>query len=180
MSGHTKKQHGIQLQDKILLVTTFLIGLVAGWYMYITAFAPQFESLVGKTEAVYEDLVVVGDQYGGRRTGMTPSFQVLKDGSFNYVTQGVNGAAENHRDGTVPRAIWSEVQLVLTRANVIDLARPVTGASCASHADAIDYTYHVTLKGTEYVLDTCTSNLASNVAAKNALDKLWNYFATLP
>ena len=78
MSGHAKKKKGIQLQEKILLVTTFLIGMVAGWYLYITAFAPQFNDFVGQTEAVYEDLVVVGDQYGGRRAFDAPSFQVLK------------------------------------------------------------------------------------------------------
>lgn len=182
MSGHTKKKkkHGIQLQDKILLVTTFVIGLVAGWYLYITAFAPHFNQYVGQTEAVYEDLVVVGDQHGGRRIGMAPSFQILKDGSFNYVTQATDGVAENHRDGTVPRAIWSEVKSALTKAKVVDLARPVSGEACASDADGTDYTYTITLQGNEYVLDTCTSNLAHDVAVKTALDKLWNYFETLP
>jgi hypothetical protein len=174
MSGHAKKKHGVQLQEKILLVTTFIIGMVAGWYLYITAFVPHFNQYVGQTEAVYEDLVVVGDQHGGRRTGMAPSFQVLKDGSFNYVTQGTDG-----REGSVPGSIWNGVKSALTRAKVVDLARPVSGEACASDADGIDYTYTVTLQGKDYVLDTCSSNLAHDAATKAALDKLWNYFATL-
>ena len=184
MSEHAKhpkkKQKAMQLQEKILLVTTFLIGLVAGWYLYITAFAPHFNEYVGQTEAVYEDLVVVGDQYGGRRSGMAPSFQVLKDGSFNYVTAGENGTGENHREGTVPRAIWGEVMAALTRAKVTALAQPVNDPMCVSQTDGTDYTYHITLKGTEFMLDTCTTSLGQDAATKASLDKLWKYFATLP
>ena len=182
MSGNTKKttkKKGIQLQEEILIVTTLLIGMVAGWYLYVTAFAPQFDELAGTTEATYEDFVVVGDQYGGRRAGATPSFQVLKDGSYNYIAEASDGSGEIHRDGTLPRALWSEVRTALTPTKVTDLAQDVADGNCASFVDGIDYTYTITLDSTNYVLDTCTTRLSTDEATNIALDKLWNYFATV-
>ena len=181
MAGHTKKKkRGIQLQEKILLVTTFLIGMVAGWYLYITAFAPQFNEFMGNTVAIYEDLVLIGDQYGGIRVGSAPSFQVLKDGSYNYVTNSDTSESEQHHSGTLPSGLWSEVRSVLTTTRLTELARPLSAGNCASMADGIDYKYEITLQSVPYTLDTCSTYLAHDTVAKAALLKLWDYFETHP
>jgi hypothetical protein len=173
-----KKQRGIQLQEKILLVTTFIIGGVAGWYLYITAFAPQFDHLVGQTESVYEDLVVIGEQYGNTQ-GVTPSFQVLKDGSFNYVTYTAVSGEAVHREGALPRSLWSAVKTDLGRAKLETLSKPVPEVTCARTAGGANYSYDVTLNSVVYTLNTCTSALSRDQAAISTLDKLWTYFETL-
>ncbi len=174
-----KKQTGIQLQEKILLVTTFLIGCVAGWYLYITAFAPQFDHLVGQTEAVYEDLVVIGEQYGSTQTAATPSFQVLKDGSFNYVTYSPETGEATHKEGTLPRSLWTSVKTDLGRVKLEMLSKPVPALTCAPTNGGVNYRYDVTLNSVVYNLNTCSSGLSQDQAAIATLDKLWTYFETL-
>jgi hypothetical protein len=176
--AHPKKKRGIQLQEKILLATTFLIGGVAGWYLYITAFAPQFDHLVGQTESVYEDLVVIGEQYGTQGAS-TPSFQVLKDGSFNYVTYNAATGEASHKEGTLPRSLWTSVKTDLSRTKLETLQKPVPDVTCAPTADGVNYSYDVTLNSVVYTLNTCTTDLAHDAAAIATLDKLWTYFGTL-
>ena len=174
-----KKQRGIQLQEKILLVTTFLIGAVAGWYLYITAFAPQFDNLVGQTESVYEDLVVIGEQFGGSSATAAPSFQILKDGSFNYVTYSAITGEASHKEGVVPRTLWTAVKKDLGRAKLEVLAKPVPDVTCVPNAAGMNYRYDITLNSVVYNLDSCTTALSHDSAALATLDKLWSYFETV-
>ena len=64
MSGQSshgqQSKHGFKSHEFISLLITFGVGVVAGGYLYLTGFAPQFEELSGQTEAVYDDLVIVG------------------------------------------------------------------------------------------------------------------------
>lgn len=173
------KQRGIQLQEKILLLTTFLIGAVAGWYLYITAFAPQFDHLLGQTESVYEDLVVIGEQFGGSDAAAAPSFQVLKDGSFNYVTYSAETGEASHKEGIVPRTLWTSVKKDLSRAKLELLAKPVPDVTCVPNAAGMNYRYDVTLNSVVYNLNSCTSALGHDPTAMATLDKLWSYFETV-
>ena len=174
-----KKKKGVQAQEIILIIVTFFMGIVAGWYLYVTAFAPHFSDYIGQTEAVYEDLVVVGEQYGGIRLGTAPSFQVLKNGSFNYLAYAAEGESARHLDGTLPPALWKTIKADMTRSKLESLAKPTADIECVSAADGIDYTYEVTLNSVVYTLDTCTTNLGHAAATTQTLDKLWTYFRTL-
>lgn len=173
-----KKKTAVKNQDYVLLVVTLLFGVFGGWYMYIVVFAPHFNKLEGQTEAVYEDLVLVGEQYGGMRPNSAPSFQILKDGSYNYVTYTVEAETAVHRAGTLPTDLWREVKNDMTRAKLESLSRPVTDIACASASDGIDYRYDITLNSVKYGLNSCTTALGHSPTVILTLDKLWTYFET--
>lgn len=170
----------IKNQDLGIIAVTFIIGLVAGWYLYVVAFAPQFNEYLGQTEAVYDDLVIEGDQYGGFRTGTPPGFQLLKDGSYTYVPFTAAGTVVEPKQGNLPRALLSEVKTLATRSNLSQWAKPEIASNCASMVDGIDYRYEIILNTVVYNLNTCGTALATDQVANDTLDKLWNYFETLP
>lgn len=176
--GHAPKEYKAKKQDIILMGTTFLVGVFVGGYMYVIGFAPQFQEFTGQTEDIYEGFVVEGEQYGGFRAGTPPSFQVLQDGSFRYIGYTPSGQMAEPKEGTVPRAIWSEVKNTLDEDALIDSSEDVASESCISYVDGIDYNYKVTLQSQIFELDTCTTAL-NNTKVKTSLDKLWNYFETL-
>ncbi len=166
-------------QDIISLAVTFVIGLVAGGYLYLTGFAPQLDKITGQTDEVYGDLLIEGSQYGGFRAGIPPSFQIRKDGSFGYVgfiSEGETGATKT---GTLPRPLWSEVQAAMVSGALYTAATAVVTDSCASFVDGVDYRYEIELNNVLYTLDTCGTNLLLDTPMRQTLDKLWNYFTTM-
>jgi hypothetical protein len=180
MSGHAKKEHKASKQDLIIMVMTFFVGIFAGFYLYTTAFAPEFDEFVGQTEEVYDDFVVEGTQYGGDRMGgAAPSFQLLENGSYRYLPYVGPDEVAEAQEGSIPRALLNEVKQVLTTEALEIASGPVVRGDCMSYVDGLDYTYDVTLDGVNYTLDTCTTALTASSLVSTTLDKLWNYFATL-
>jgi hypothetical protein len=178
--GHGKKTYKASKQDITVMVMTFIVGIIAGFYLYTTAFAPQFDELVGDTEEVYEDFVLEGSQYGGDRMGGTaPSFQVLENGSYRYLPYASEGEVAEAKEGLLPRALLNEVKQTLTADALEISSQIVTRGDCFSYVDGRDFNYNVTLDGVDYTLDTCTTALSSGSIMNTTLDKLWNYFETL-
>lgn len=179
MSGHHKVERDATSQDILIMIVTFIVAVCAGFYLYLTAFAPQFEEFAGQTEAVYEDFVVEGTQYGGDRLGGTaPSFQILENGTYRYLPYTPAGEVVKAREGTVPRSLLTEVKNAMTDEALATAATIVMRGDCMSYVDGLDYNYSVTLNGENYTLDTCTTNLKIEGTLSTTLDKLWNYFAT--
>lgn len=180
MSGQGTKDYKASNKDYVVMAVTFLVGVTSGFYLYVTAFAPQFDDFIGTTAEVYEDFVLQGSQYGGDRMGGTaPSFQVLKDGSYRYLPHVAPGEIAEAKEGVLPRTIFNEVKQTLTAEGLNISSQIVTRGDCMSYVDGRDYTYEVTLDGVEYTLDTCTTALTEDSIMKKTLDKLWNYFETL-
>ncbi len=180
MSGHHKVTRDATKQDIVIMIVTFIVAVCAGFYLYLTAFAPQFEDFTGQTEEVYEEFMIVGSQYGGDKMGGTaPSFQVLQNGSYRYIPYTSEGAVVEAKEGSIPRSLFNEVKNALAADSLESAGIIVTRGDCLSYVDGLDYTYFVTLEGESYTLDTCSTNLKSDGSVARALDKLWNYFATI-
>lgn len=184
MSGHggghaNKSNHGLKKQDLVSLIITFAIGMVAGGYLYLTGFAPQFESLSGQTEAVYDDLIIVGEEYGGDRTGSAPSFQVLNDGTFRYLESASASEEIVSKEGVLPTTLLKAVKKRLLTSVLEKAQESTSAASCASYVDGLDYQYTITLQNVVYELDSCGTEFTTESTLGVSLEALWNYFRTL-
>jgi hypothetical protein len=178
--GHGTKAYKASFKDYLVMILTFAVGILSGFYLYVTAFAPQFDEYVGQTEEVYKDFVLEGSQYGGDRMGGTaPSFQVLENGSYRYLPYVAEGEVVEAQEGVLPRALFNEVKQTLTADALEISSQIVTRGDCFSYVDGRDFNYNVTLDAVEYTLDTCTTALSTGSIMNTTLDKLWNYFETL-
>ncbi|MFM2340089.1 MAG: hypothetical protein RLZZ360_725 [Candidatus Parcubacteria bacterium] len=168
----------LKKQDKLTVLSAFLIGIIAGSYLYLVGFAPEWESGQGvATEDEATEFVVIGEMYGGMRAGVPPSFQIENDGSYRYLPFSDNPEVPSPAvEGAIPRTLLRDLKAVLTDAVLIEAAKPETKEMCAQMVDGIDYRYIVVKDGVEYELDTCTTNFEAESETGLQLAALWEYF----
>lgn len=171
-------------QDIITILSAFLVGIVAGSYLYVVGFLPQVakieEFLPGMEDtavATMEAVAVAGEIYGGRRVGTPPSFVLMADGTYIYTAATDSADASGQvQSGQLPLLLQQEVATVLTARALAAAAVEVTPDTCAMFADGVEYRYRVTRDETEYLLDTCGTDFARESAVGMVLEKLWQYF----
>ena len=141
-------------QSYIVLGLTFITGVFAGVYFYVTVYAPQYAS---DDVAEKSSVVIEGEMYGGcvLSTGCA-SFRLTENGSYQYFAS----AEAKKESGRLPS---ETIQRLLQQLETTDLARassPKAIRDCVSYVDGIDYRYSVTFEGGAYTLDTCTTNFS--------------------
>ncbi|MFN3692866.1 MAG: hypothetical protein ACK4SL_02045 [Candidatus Paceibacteria bacterium] len=168
----------LKKQDKLTVLSALLIGIIAGSYLYLVGYAPEFQSGQGvDTEEEATDFVVIGEMYGGMRVGVPPSFQIENDGSYRYLPFSDNPEVPSPAiEGAIPRTFLRELKATLTDDVLVAAAKPETKEMCAENVDGIDYRYIVVKDGVEYELDTCTTNFSNETETGKTLLSLWEYF----
>jgi hypothetical protein len=168
----------IKKQDKLMVLSALLIGVISGSYLYLVGFAPEFQSGQGvATEEETTEFLVVGEMYGGMRAGLPPSFQIESDGSYRYLPFSDNPELPGEAlEGALPRTLMRDLRDTLTNDVLIAAAVPETKEMCAQMVDGIDYQYIVVRDGIEYELDTCTTSFNNETPAGEALLAVWEYF----
>jgi lactate dehydrogenase-like 2-hydroxyacid dehydrogenase len=171
-----KKLH-IRTQDKLTLISALLIGVIAGAYLYVVGFAPEFENKpLSDTTETTTSYRIVANMYGGMRAGNPPTFVVSNTGQYTYIPfqEDVDEVA-NRIGGTLPADIRTSLEAELVAAALATAAKPVTKDMCAVMVDGIDYTYTITLGSTTYELDTCNTDFTAESDLGVALQAVWAY-----
>lgn len=158
----------------ITLVFTFVTGLFAGMFLYVTVFAPSVEEQLDVWEEPLsgEEWVITGEMYGGcMRTDSCSSFRLVNGSGFEYLR---DSEAEVQK-GRLPREVTTLLTETLDPVFLQEAAMEVTANACSSFTDGIDYRYIVSLEGSEYVLDTCQSVFALEEGAQTVFLDAWYY-----
>lgn len=168
----------LKKQDKLTVLSALLIGIIAGSYLYLVGYAPEFQSGQGvDTEEEATEFVVIGEMYGGMRVGVPPSFQIENDGSYRYLPFSDNPEVPSPAiEGAIPRTLLRDLKAALTDDVLVAAAKPETKEMCAENVDGIDYRYIVVKDGVEYELDTCTTIFSNETETGETLLSLWEYF----
>lgn len=165
-------------QDYYTVLLTFGMGFVAGFYLFLVGFLPEYsngnwlpEFRTGPPQAV--GLAIIGDMYGGcARASACASFQLNEDRSYRYIPS----LGAEVRTGVVPEALLRTLTGAIERAPLDRYAVESAASGCASYVDGTDYRYQVKLNGEEYFLDTCKTEFPSGSATNQSLTTLWQYF----
>ena len=90
---HAKKNS--KTQDIALLVSSFIIGTIAGSYLYVTGFAPKFEDAeIPRDITTAGAFTIEAESYGGMRLmGSQPAYRLTDTGEYRYVPFAEMGAA---------------------------------------------------------------------------------------
>ncbi len=154
------------------MIVTFVVGMVVGSYLYLYGFAPQYNTLLKSVETSGE-LVIVGEAYGGcARGSICPSFQVASDGRYQAFPAATILADREVVTGLVSVALYKDLRDRFSQAGLAALAIPVTPNNCDSYRDGIDYRLRISAGDEQFLLDTCTTALASERAALQLLTNL--------
>lgn len=154
-----------------LFISTFLMGMLVGAYVYVSIYAPAYESGTDSDAEVGADSFVIDAQmYGGcSEAGACASFRLVDGRSYSFAAY----PEAEVKEGKLSRAIEEELRAVLSEASLIENARPIAPSSCDAYVDGIDYSYTVMLNGETYQLDTCTTSLARNLQLQDTLLEIW-------
>ncbi len=157
--------------EKNAIITTFLMGMFAGGYLYLLGFAPQLEKFRQQfTPKLDTRLEIVADEYGGCELNQQcQSFQILSDGSYSYLAHPQAAVMK----GRLASAEWRHLKKVLTIDNLVEANLPVNKETCSSYLDGADYRYRIKLGEDSFRLDSCATNLVAVPELNQALQKIW-------
>ncbi len=166
----------ITKQDRLSILITFTIGLVAGFYFYLTGYSFKFSGI--SKEDTYSDFSIVGEAYGNCQREGCLSFQLLSDGSYRVLVKKTNVGTVS-KEGIIPRSLRTELTRNVDTKILKQQSQKGLATNCASSDGGVDYKFKITRAGEDYELDTCKTRVAYDSGAWGSLAKLWNHFQTL-
>jgi hypothetical protein len=161
-------------QDILSILITFVAGFIAGIYLYVMGFTGIVNKIETSTLDRYEEFTVQGELYGGCRS-RCDSFQILADGSYRYISYTNDTEASTLKQGNLPFRLRRELQDAVSVPQLIAQSRPDNKADCPSFTDGLDVRYEVTFRGTDYTLDSCTTQVTGESALWQALYASWGH-----
>lgn len=164
-------------QDLVNILFTFVVGLVAGMYLFFAGFAPTTNSIENAVEEIGDTLVVTGEAYGGcDRPGTCPSFNIADGGEYRYSYTPRGASSQVLREGSLPLSIQQDLRRYATPNALMQFSQSVDPVMCESYVDGIDVRYTIELESETYVLDSCGTDVNADTLLWQTLGGLWDYF----
>ena len=92
------------------MLSTFAMGLIVGFYVYLVGFAPAAERVETAIESATASLTITGEAYGGcLRSSSCPSFNIATDGTYRYFYTPRGADAAVLREGTLPFGLQQDL-----------------------------------------------------------------------
>lgn len=169
---------GLSKDDLISIIVTFVIGFLAGGYLYVGQFTKTYGPDAVVTEKEGAEFSIIGEAYGSCGA-VCPAFQLLKDGTYRYrYTPDINAEAVV-RDGTLPLDIQRSVKRSLDRNALESESQTVDAVVCNSSSNGIDIRYKISSDGEEYLIDSCGTAVNDSGELWSSLNEIWGYLQTV-
>jgi hypothetical protein len=159
-------------KDIVMLSSTFVIGVFAGFYFYVSVFASTYGDVLNNGEVgSASDFLIEGEMYGAcEEDAICGTFQLVNGRNYHY--QPYEDA--EIEEGTLGVSFKRMLEGALTPEVLVQHAKRSAESNCDSAHGGVDYTYEVTKEGKEYILDTCTTLLSGNAELEAQLLSLWS------
>jgi hypothetical protein len=154
-----------------LFGSTFLIGMLSGAYLYVTAFAPDYAAGINTGEDISEEVLVIeGEMYGGcSEMDACATFRLVDGKNYDFISSGDAEIKKGKLSSSRRTSLLEILDHELLELN----SQPVQNDSCDAYVDGIDYSYTVWLEGETYDLDTCSTALANNQTLQEVFLDIW-------
>jgi len=154
-----------------LFGSTFLIGILSGAYLYVTAFAPDYEAGITTGEDIDQEVLVIeGEMYGGcSEMNSCATFRLVDGKNYDFIS---SGDAEITK-GKLSSSRRTSLLQILDHEVLEQNSQSIQNDSCDAYVDGIDYTYTIWLDKMTYELDTCSTSLAHNTTLQDVLLDVW-------
>lgn len=168
----------MEKQELLSMLITFVVGFLAGMFLYINVFPTMLQQDDVGTLAEQGEFEIISQAYGGCRSDC-PAFRVAADGTFRFQFTERAGEEPMIRSGTLPRRLQREISREVTVAAIALQTSEVPPQNCASASGGIDIRYDVTLGGATYRLDSCRTDVDFTSDAWVTLGAIWEYLNNL-
>ena len=153
-----------------ILGSTFFMGVFAGVYLYVSAFAPTHQEGVADDQVDDDAIVLEGQMYGGcSRTESCASFRLIDGRKYNYLET----TGEEVKKGILPKNIREDLEGVFDDVSLQRYAQKVGNTSCTSYVDGVDFMYTISKDGERYLWDTCTTWLSQDTGLQEVFRSVW-------
>jgi hypothetical protein len=161
-------------EDMISIMLTFIMGVIAGSFLYLTQFASIETKLSTPSQETALELNVVAEAYAGCDPNC-PSFQISQDGAYRYFRVLEEGEDPVLQEGVMPFAIMSEIKKRLTAKSLEEqsLAKPLI--TCEQDSKEVQIRYVITLDNETYYLDSCSGKVDFSSHLWQSLNRVWIY-----
>lgn len=146
-------------RDWFLFITTFIMAVLCGMYLYFTTFVPEYvanpvvQEIVAETAPTWTISVRA---YGGcEMLDDCPAYELNSRRTARYQWQ----EAAEVETIEVPRSLVARYESVFEAYNLEWLSRPATNRTCRSYLDDIDYSIALTVADVPYTFDTCRTSI---------------------
>lgn len=159
-------------QQTFVLVFTFIIGMCAGAYMFVTGFAPNYMNNSIDNSATEGVLNIRGTQFGGcQMAGVCASFELTSDRKYKYIpAYKLTEDTPEPLTGSVSSDVFSDLVKVVKATNLASLQ--ASESVCNAATDGIDYRYDVVVDGVSYELNSCGTKFYGSLLYNDLL-RLW-------
>lgn len=168
----------MQRQDVLSVLITFAVGFVGGGFLYFVHFGKLLNSTDTSTQAAVENLIIEGEAYGSCGDDC-PSFQVKSDGSYRYQFAERKGMPKTIKSGELPSELKRAIKEAMIADDLEAQSESIQPTNCNSYNNGIDVRYGITLKGDDFMLDSCGTTVDGNSKAWTTLGAIWKYFETV-
>ena len=164
--------------DLVVLLMTFVTGILAGSYIYFTGFR-EIDFEPREPQAAPSSFSIAVSMYGGcAMVGICPSYRFDETGAFQLFTDTRSGV-EERLSGQVPQEWLQRVESALATIDLQAQSTPQEYESCAAWLDGIDFEYNITVAGEQFRLDTCGTAVDVDNELIETLDELFEVLPNL-
>jgi len=160
-------------KDYFVFFLTFITGIFAGAYLYITSFVPDYQQ-DNISEISEVDFLLQGQERGdcGDIYGLCASFELQQDRTYKYMTRSTPDIADAPlTEGRLNKKVFIDFVDYLRTVELTELAQ-VDFNTCPSRQD-VTYTYSLVFTGESYQFSTCDRVFATSNLSQE-LNSLWH------
>lgn len=154
-----------------ILGSSFVMGMLAGGYLYLTVFAPEYKSGITTSEAIDKDATVIaGRMYGAcEESDSCSSFKLIENGSYSYLQ---STDAELIK-GKLKSSFTDPYFALVGSKTFFNDAKLISSQVCTFNKNGNNYAYDVTFNGETYALDTCGTAFANDMRLQSHFHTAW-------
>jgi len=152
----------------IILIPTFLIGFLAGIFVYFISGASDVDEV---PESEIEGVEIIANTYGGCELFGCSSYRIVEDGDYIYIKESKTSDDDRFEDSLSDNQIDELIKLS-EETDLEEIEESYYEGDCPAYVDGISYEFKIMVDGESYKLDSCENDLASS----DLFNKLIDYF----
>lgn len=159
-------------QFYFIILSTFIIGMCAGAYIFIAS--REEDPLFDFSDTETQSFEIIADAYGGcARGGSCASYRIAEDGSYTYLVPSRDGEPLR-TSGALAKDELQALKRLVGSTDLSTLEISTFTGSCPIMYDGLGFTYAIQTDEESYTFDTCEQALGE----ERLFEILEEYFTT--
>jgi len=141
----------------LIFFATFIFGLIAGAILFLqSTTGGEGDAYVSEKDA--GNFSIVAYAYGGCTRIGCPSYRILQNGSYIYLTR---QEGDGKYSGEMSEKDMQTIRTQLQNTDFASIGASSFAGTCPITYDGVAYRFNIDYKGNQYTFDSCVEDLES-------------------